>query len=263
MLDPWAWEHHRMRKRIVWLAGQRANLAEAACIHATAEQEYDFTRRVGVTAPVAIIPNGVPIPEAVPAAREAKHRRLLFLARIHEKKGVDVLLRAWCAVEHRFPDWELRIVGPDDGGHLPRMQALARQLGVERVTFAGRVPEERKGDEYREAEIYVLPTENENWGVSIADALALGVPAIVTKGAPWSGLETHECGWWIDKSVDALADCLDEALRCPPEDLRRRGARGRAWMERDYAWSRIGEMMDRTYRWLLEGGSPPAWVATD
>lgn len=261
-LDPWAFHHHSFRKRIVWLAGQKANFLASSCIHATADQEYGFIRELGLKPPVAIIPNGVDIPPLYQSMEETlRFRQLLFLARVHAKKGVDILLRSWRNVQDRFGDWELRIVGPDDRGYLPQMRKLAASLGARRVTFTGWIPEKEKTACLRRAELYVLPTHGENWGVSIADALAHGLPAIVGKGAPWSGLETHQCGWWIDNTVESVTECLKIAMALPAEELKLRGSRGRAWMAREFPWTRAAEMMNGTYRWLLDGGATPAWVA--
>ena len=261
-LDRWALRHHAWRKNILWRLGQRANLLAASCLHATADQEYGFFRELGLTAPVALIPNGVDIPPPRPEASsdDPGIKRLLFLARIHPKKGVDILLRAWRNVQERFSDWELLIVGPDDGGHLPKMQQLSASLGAKRVTFTGWIPETQKAASLYGAHIFILPTHGENWGVSVAEALAHGLPAIVSTGAPWSGLETHRCGWWIDNSVEAVTECLSSALALSPGELRSRGARGRAWMSEEFPWPKVGRMMHETYRWMLEGGTPPAWV---
>jgi len=262
-LDPWAFSHHRWRKSVVWFLGQKANLTSASCLHATAEQEYEFIRERGFTAPVAIIPNGVDVPELPPCpARTNGMRRLLFMARVHPKKGVDVLLEAWRNVQDRFRDWELHIAGPDDG-HLTTMIQLASELGTERVSFKGRIPDDEKSLYLRQSDIYILPTHNENWGVSIAEALAHGTPAIVGRGAPWSELTTRDCGWWIDNTVDAVTACLEQALCLEPAELEARGARGRAWMQEAFPWSKVGQMTDRLYRWLVEGGAVPDWVRTD
>jgi len=89
------------------------------------------------------------------------------------------------------------------------------------------------------------------------------LPVITTKGAPWSGLKDHGCGWWIDIGVAHLIDALKESMSKTPEELAEMGARGREWMEREFSWDRIGRMMYRTYEWLLEGGGKPEWVVTD
>ena len=262
-LARWALGRSSWRKRMMWVAFQRRAVLDSDCFHATAKAELESIRSLGLAAPVAVIPNGIDLPEAPPRRPAANaRRRLLFLGRIHPKKGIDVLLRAWRAVQDRFGDWELHVVGPDRGGHLGKMKALAASIGAEHVVFPGEVRGERKQQVYREADLFVLPTHSENFGVAVAEALAAGLPAIVSKGAPWSGLEENECGWWIDKGEGPLAECLREALDLSREALGEKGARGRAWMEREFSWARVGRMMTDTYRWLLGGGSAPAWVDT-
>lgn len=260
-MDPWAWRHHRFRKRVAMLIGQSAAIRATACFHATAPMEADFIRELGFRAPIAVVHNGVVIPNIDGSTpRVESGRTLLFLSRVHRKKGVDILLRSWRNVQDRFNDWNLCIVGPDCDGYLDEMKRLAASLGTQRVTFTGRVTEKEKREYYRRAELYVLPTHNENWGVTVADALAHGLPGIVSRGAPWSGLEQHRCGWWIDNTVESLTECLRVALAISPSGLAERGQRGREWMQREFSWASAGEMMAATYRWLLNGGAAPEWV---
>lgn len=262
-LDPWEFNNNKLQKRIAWFAGQKMNLAMSACLHATAPMECEHFRALGLKAPVAVIPNGVDIPDLTgfPLVRKDR-RRLLFLARIAPKKGVDLLLRAWRNVQAVFPDWELQIAGDPNGDYLGQMQSLAGELGVERTTFTCPVSEQAKWALYRNADLYVLATRGDNWAVSISDALSFGVPAIVSNQAPWEGLEIHDAGWWIDLSVDALSDCLRHALRLDASELAAMGQRGRQWMSREFSWNRVGIQMKATYEWLLSGGVRPDWVFT-
>jgi glycosyltransferase involved in cell wall biosynthesis len=209
--------------------------------------------------PVAIIPNGVDIP-LFKEAPASEVRTLLFLGRIHPIKGIDILLKAWQVVSPHYREWRLRLVGPDDGGYLRTMQALAAELGLDRVEFCGPLYGEAKLRAYQEADLFVLPTHSENFGVSVAEVLAAGTPAIVSKGAPWKGLETQGAGWWIDIGVDPLIACLEKALRCSSSELVSIGQRGRAWMEKEFSWPRIGQMMGQTYHWILQGDSVPPWI---
>jgi glycosyltransferase involved in cell wall biosynthesis len=179
---------------------------------------------------------------------------------VHPKKGVDHLLRAWRNVQEQYGDWELHIVGPDEDGYGHRMQSLSQQLGAERVHFAGPLYGDEKAEMYRTAELFVLPTKSENFGNVVAEALAQGVPVIVSKEAPWEALALHGCGWWHDVGEEPLTGVFRIALALSPETLREMGARGRAWMERELSWSRVGEMMHLTYQWVLGGGAVPDWV---
>jgi glycosyltransferase involved in cell wall biosynthesis len=208
---------------------------------------------------VAIIPNGVDIPSLMPTLRDDS-RTLLYLGRIHPIKGLDMLLPAWRVVQDRFPDWRLRIVGPGNGGYLAEVKRLASELRLERVEFAGPLHGDAKWQAYRQADLFVLPTYSENFGMSVAEALAAGTPAIVTKGAPWAGLENQRAGWWIDIGLDPLVACMEDALARSSSDLVAMGQCGREWMAAEYSWARVGQQMKDTYRWLLEGAHKPEWV---
>ena len=135
-LSAWAMANGSRVKRLFWPTVQRPSLAATTCFHITAKSECADIRRFGFRQPVCVIPNGVDIRPLL-AKADHNHRTLLFLGRIHPIKGVDILLRAWGAVMQRYPDWCLRIVGPDNDGYLPRMKRLATGLAVERVTFSG------------------------------------------------------------------------------------------------------------------------------
>ena len=258
-LSQWAMQSGSALKRIFWPLVQRPSLAAVSCFHATAKSEYEDIRRMGFRQPVAIIPNGVDMPDLVPKP-ENDFRTLLFLSRIHPVKGLDKLLPAWRAVQDRFGDWRLRIVGPDNRGYLAQMQRLAAELGLERIEFVGPLYGDDKMLAYGQADLFVLPTYSENFGMSVAEALAAGTPAIVTKGAPWEGLEQHGCGWWIDIGVDALVACLEDAMSRSHDELAEMGLQGRSWMEAEYSWKQIGRKTTETYQWILHGGPKPGWV---
>jgi len=262
-LSPVALRISRLRKHVMWWFGQRKAVRESDCLHATSEAEYRDIRRAGLLAPVAVIPNGIDLPPMVREETPAggRPRRLLFLARVHPIKGVDALLRAWRQVQAEYPEWELHIVGPADSpSYLNTLRALASDLGVCRAEFAGPTYGPAKSRAFRNSDLYVLPTHSENFGITIAEALAHGVPVITTHGAPWAGLQEHGCGWWIERGSGPLAACMREVLARSPAELRQCGERGRVWMDRDFSWSRIARMTRDTYFWLLGGGSPPDWV---
>jgi glycosyltransferase involved in cell wall biosynthesis len=265
MLAPAALQFSRLKKRACWVLLQGSALRQAACIHATSEQEYEEIRAFGVTRPVAIVPNGIDLPELsrMPELHVASGRTVLSLGRIHPKKGLDRLLHAWARVEAVHPAWRLRIIGPAERGHASELQALASALGLTRVSIEGPLYGDHKTEAYYRADLFVLPTLNENFGLTVAEALAAGTPVIATKGAPWSGLEDEGCGWWIDHGVEPLAAALSRAMEMPREALKAMGARGRAWMARDFSWDRVARDMLDMYRWLALGAAPPATVRFD
>jgi glycosyltransferase involved in cell wall biosynthesis len=251
------------RKRVVWALGQRAALAGAAALHATSESERDEIRAAGLAAPVAVIPNGVDIPEAPPPRPAGGPHTALSLGRIHPKKGLDTLLAAWARVETDHPQWRLRIVGPAEDGHDAELRAFAGSLGLQRVTIEGPVWGAEKAALYAASELFVAPTRSENFGLTVAEALAAAMPAICTTGAPWSELQSEQCGWWVDQGPDALTLALSDALGRPTADLATMGDRGRALVARRYGWARVAEDMAALYGWLVAGGDRPAFVHLD
>jgi glycosyltransferase involved in cell wall biosynthesis len=262
MLSERAMQNGSLVKRLFWPLVQKPALAATSCFHATAESEYEDIRRLGFRQPVAVIPNGIDIPGDV-TKQSGDLRTLLFLGRVHPSKGLDMLLPAWKAVQDRFPDWRLSIAGPDNDGHSAQMQDLAQRLQLKRIEFVGAVRGKAKWDTYRNADLFVLPTYSENFGMTVAEALASSVPAIVSKGAPWQGLEKHQAGWWTDVGVEPLVACLNDALSRPPHQLEAMGQRGRAWMQAEFSWRQVGYMMAKTYDWILSGGEKPGWVIED
>lgn len=264
-LAQWPLNNRKIAKIIMWRLFQQRALALTDCFHATSEAEYIDIRRAGFSAPVSIIPNGIDIPDMKQSKSNniISKRQLLFLARIHPVKGVEYLIRAWRSIQTEFLNWELKIVGPDNEGHLEFIKNLCCELGVERVVFCGPVYDIEKSRTYSQADLYVLPTHSENFGITIAEALSHCLPIITTKGAPWEGLEANNCGWWIDVGVEPLIESLKIALAESPEKLKERGKRGRAWMERDFSWAEVGRKMVRTYEWILDGGEVPGWVRLD
>lgn len=258
-LSRWAMGSGSLVKKIFWPLVQRPALESAACFHATAYSEYEDIRRLGFRQPVAIIPNGIDIP-ILSEKKSAITRTLLFLGRIHPVKGLEMLLPAWKTLQHSFPDWQLKIIGPDNRGHLGKMIELSNALGLQRIEFCGPRYGEAKNQAYADADLFVLPTYSENFGMAVAEALAAGTPAVVTKGAPWAGLERQGAGWWVDINVQALTVGLGAAMSKDRNELLRMGKNGKTWMEAEYSWPEIGKRMTRTYEWMLRGGSAPDWI---
>ena len=262
MLAPAALAFSRWRKRAFWALLQGPIIRRAACIHATSEQEFEEIRGLGLANPVAIIPNGIDLPELAwsQSAAPAIERIVLSLGRIHPKKGLARLVRAWSKVEARYPAWRLRIAGPPERGHDNELRALAVSLGLTHVSVEGPIYGEAKTSAYRCADVFVLPTLNENFGLTVAEALAAGTPVISTKGAPWSGLEREGCGWWIEQGIDPLAAALARVMALPREPLKTMGDKGRKWMARDFSWDCVGRSMLDLYLWLARHAEPPATI---
>ena len=264
-LSDYALARSKWKKRLIGWYGQYATMRAADMWVATAESEYEDIRKAGYPQPVAILPNGIDLPSGDIGDKKVKvdgaRRRMFFLSRIHPKKNVEMLLRCWSRLERFFPDWDLSIVGPDKNNpYASKMKELVVQLSCQRVTFEG----ELKGDaKYRfmaEADCEVLPTHSENFGMVVAEALAVGTPVICSYGAPWKGLNTERCGWWVPTEESTLEDAMKDAMSRPCEELAAMGSRGRKWMKRDFDWNAIGCKMKVAYEWLLGKGDRPEWV---
>lgn len=260
MLGPAALRFSSRRKQIFWTLLQNRAVRSAACLHATSEQELLDIRAFGLSNPVAIVPNGVDVSSSLEPKHSKGDRRctLLYLGRLHPKKGLDLLVDAWKTIAPTHPEWSLEIVGPVDSTY-------ARSLGerltrIPRARLAGPLYGLDKAAAYRQADLFVLPTLNENFAMTVAEALAQGTPAVATKGAPWSGLERHGCGWWVDGEVDALATALVEAMAAGPARLAAMGEAGRDWMRRDFDWDIVAQSMACVYRWLSGAGPKPSCV---
>lgn len=261
-LSVWALAHSKWRKKLLWPLQKRV-LERADLLHATSEDEYEDIRRAGFKPPVLVAPNGIDLPVLAERQTGQSMRTLLFLSRLHPIKGLENLLDAWSVLEKSHPNWQLRIVGPGDAIYITSLQARASGYGLHRVEFTGPLYAEDKSAAYRNANLFVLPTHSENFGMAVAEALSHECPAIVSHGAPWSGLEHEGCGWWIANDVDSLSSTLDTAMSLPAAELHAMGARGRAWMQRDFSWDAIAQEMEAAYRWTVEGGPIPACIRVD
>ena len=254
-VSSWALGHSRRVKALAWPVQRRA-LTRADLLHATSLVERDELRALGLRSPIVVIPNGIDVPASAEPPVAKFGRTLLFLSRIHPKKGIDTLLQAWAKLEAMHPDWSLVVAGKGDVAHVAHVEQLALGLGLKRVMFPGALYGDAKAATYANADLFVLPTHSENFGMVVAEALAHGCPAVVTQGAPWQGLDAHRCGWWIEPGGDALFASLDAAMRLPIAERHIMGANGRAWMQQEFGWEAIARRMARAYAWIVDGGPP-------
>lgn len=262
-MTQWAMANGSAIKRLFWPMVQKPALQNVTCFHATASSEYEDIRRLGFKQPVAVIPNGIDLPESVAQKNPCGDRKLLFLGRIHPQKGLEMLLNVWQKIEPLFPDWSLQIVGEDNNLHGQRFKDQVKELGLSRVKFSGSLFGEDKLAAYQRADLFVLPTFSENFAMAVAEALACSTPVVVTKGAPWSQLESENAGWWPDVGEDALLSALQNAMSLSSEELNQMGNNGRQWMRRDFAWNQIAIEMCQMYEWLLGNADCPDFVVLD
>ena len=248
-LEPWALRHRGWKKKLALELYQKRVFSKASMIVATASQELESIRRLGIGTPVAVIPNGVDIPPVL-SHSQVGGRKFLYLSRIHPIKGIPDLVSAWALV--RQPGWCIVIAGPDEDGHLEEIRAQIDTLSLgSDFEFTGLVTGDRKEALFAEADVFVLPTYSENFGIAVAEALARGVPVITTTGAPWADIETWCCGWWVQPGVDGVASAMVAAMNTPREELSEMGQRGVQLVKKKYSWDQIGRDALEAYQWML------------
>ena len=263
MMSRWAMSHQRMKKSIIWQLYQKSDLSSAAGFFATSELESNEIRDLGFRQPIAIIPNGMDWPKHLNRTSMEKRnpsiRTMLFLSRIHPKKGLENLLRAWQQVAPT--GWRLKIVGNDEDNYLPSLQSLAHQLGLDQnVIFAGPASDETKWDHYRDADVFALPSFSENFGIVIAEAMAMGVPVITTTQTPWAAIEKGDFGWWVSPETDAIASAVHEATSASNEHLRCMGQAAKQYVADHFQWPMIARQSVLFYQWMIDGGVRPDFV---
>ncbi len=268
MLEPWSLKRSIFKKQLAWFLYESKNLNSANIFHAASTAEAQSIRSLRFQQPIALIPHGVDLPdlknqpdreiltEAFPELSET--RWLLFLSRLHPKKGLDNLLYVWHKLAVKFSDWHLVIAGPDLINYQPKLESLIAEFGLEkRVTFTGMLSGEKKAAAFANADLFVLPTHSENFGNVVPESLAYAVPVITTKGTPWEDLNTYKCGWWIENNQQALAEALTEGMQMSSQLRKDMGMKGRYLVETKYSWESVGQDMASVYRWVLNGGTPP------
>jgi glycosyltransferase involved in cell wall biosynthesis len=263
MLEEWALRHNSHKKMIAMALYQRNDLKSVDLFVATSEMEAQSIRRIGLRQPVAIIPNGVELPKIDSKKTFAKKEdglRILFLSRVHKKKGLLNLIRALSSVA--LNNATVTIAGPDEGGHLSEVMELASRLRVKKsINYVGHKDGDEKKELFQNSDVCILPSFSENFGIVVAEALAFGMPVITTTGTPWSVLAQEGCGWWVEPSVEGIKSALEDALSKDRAELRRMGEKGREVIKR-YNYDEIAIDMCATYRWLLKQGQKPACVIT-
>lgn len=244
MLSPWSMNHKWWKKRLAWYLYAKRDLKNAKAIHATSELELNELRALGIRQPIILIPNGVNMMDfGGDQSRSSDRPYFLFMSRVHQKKGIDLLLRVWQKINPE--GWDLVIAGPDEQGIMERTKLPPN------VRYVGAVSGLMKNQLLKDAACFVLPTYSENFGVVVAESLMASVPVITTHGAPWAGLLSNQCGWWIPLSDQTLMDSMQQAMSTPPEDLKCMGERGRVWVSDQFSWPAIGIQMAHAYRWVL------------
>jgi glycosyltransferase involved in cell wall biosynthesis len=272
MLDPGALRLSRWKKRLAELLFEKGHLHEAACIHALSEEEGRSIRAYGVRNPICVVPNGIDLPEeagggqppwAATALENAKV--LLYMGRLHPKKGLPNLLRGWAAARACAPgpsrSWHLCIAGWDQEGHVAELRRLRADLEVrESVHLIGPQFGAAKDAALRRASAFILPSRSEGLPMAVLEAFAYRLPVLMTPACNLEPGFSAGAALRIDPEPASIADGLECLFELNRSDATAMGVAGRKLVETRYCWKEIGAQMRAVYDWILGGGASPATV---
>jgi glycosyltransferase involved in cell wall biosynthesis len=269
-LEPWSYQQKYWKKRAFFVAILRPLLDNASCIHVTSRDEMNSCMALGLKGPFAIIPNGINPDDFgnLPASAAAEQTWpclkgksvVLFLSRLSKEKGLDMLLRIWPNISHRYPEAMLVIAGPDDRGYEKIVRKMIRDGQLSQNTLlAGSVIGRQKLMLYSRSDVFVLPSYSENFGNVVAEALACGIPVITTKGTPWEDIEKYDCGRWVPVNEGAIEDALILLLNMTSTVRKAMGKRGRDLINNRYTWDISAGKMIAVYKCILEGKNIPLY----
>jgi glycosyltransferase involved in cell wall biosynthesis len=247
MLEPWILAHNPLKKKLGLFLYQNKAIRNADHLHATALMEKQSIRNLGYKNNLTIIPNGIDLSEIKKKKEFYGSKKIIFLSRIHPKKGIELLLEAWRKSDTH--GWSLEIAGNGDANYIQNL--IQSSNDINNVHFVGAKYGEEKWDFLRSADIMILPTHSENFGIVVAEALAVGLPVITTKGTPWEDLNIHHCGWWIDLSVASLSNILSTVFLTDTNELRILGENGMKLIEDKYNIKQIGIDIKKLYIKIL------------
>jgi len=261
MMTEWSWHHHRWRKQLALRLIHPGALAAVRGWHATSAEEVTDIAARGFTQPACLAPNGVESPTDADNAAAAEHWHqvcpestqrpvALFYSRFHRKKRVLELIDLW--IEQGPRDWLLLLAGiPQDYSVEELEDYVLRSLGAGRVRVFDGI---NQPPPYAVASLFLLPSHSENFGQAIVEALAHGVPALVTDTTPWTALNDNRGGWCVPWSAypAALAAAVAEA----PDQLRARGELARAFVLREYSWEKPARALLEFYEKLKNPAAP-------
>lgn len=235
------------------------DLNHAACVHVTCKDEMKYCRQLGVTSPIAVIPNPIEIKEYT-IKKKDNIFRLGYLGRLSPRKNVESLIYAFNELKDFSKDTELLIIGGGDDKYERFLKNEVKRLGLNNVRFTGFLSGTEKDEAIASVSVLAMPSEFENLGNVILEGLIRGIPCIATKGSPWEELETYKCGWWVDFNQNAITEAVKEAMRTSVETLNEMGKRGRQLMENNYSIDAIAYKMKGLYDWVCTKKCKPQYL---
>ena len=272
MLEPWALNHSSWKKKLAGFLFEYKNLRQAACLHALCQAEADNFRRFGLNNPIAVIPNGVDADEFKPPSNDAVlekfpdlggRRHILFLSRLHPKKGLDNLLQVWKKMAPDFKDWQLLIAGSGDPAYENDLKALSTDLVSNKsVMFLGSIYGEDKKNILASSDVFILPSFSEGFSVAILEAAAAGLPVLLTRECNFPELAKAHAAIEISPDASGIEQGIRQMLELTDEKRQTMGQHGQQLVKKSYSWPAIAEQMCRVYDWLAGTAAMPETVKT-
>jgi len=270
MLDEWALANSKWKKKIVECIFERAHLERASVLVALCESELKSIRAYGLKNPIAVIPNGVALPDlSLPIERccwDGETRKaLLFVGRVHPKKGLQLLIQAWAKLKKSDPsistEWFVAIAGDGDADHLNELKESVRELELsDDIQFLGPIYAESKVAALRQASAFILPSYSEGLPMSVLEAWAYELPSLITPECNLPDGFVSNSAIQIETEVDSIATAINEMAGFSDDKRLAMGRRARALVCEKYTWQSVSEQMASVYRWLLNKAERPSCV---
>lgn len=263
MLEPWSLRQKKWKKKLGLKLYQFKDLEKAACIFTTADMEAQHVRELGIKTPISIIPNGIET-EGYPCrtSMEGVKKQILFLSRIHVKKGIEILIEAFSHLHEEFKDWNVVVVGNGEQDYIDSLKLKVKSLGLEDCfKILPPVYGKDKVKLYQESSIFCLPSYSENFGMVIAEAMSCGVPVITTTGTPWEHINTSiplgkgrgetPIGWCVELSVENIESTLRKAMSLDPSILYEMGQRGNQLIQDTYNYHSVAKKTKELFECIV------------
>lgn len=249
MLETWSLKQGELKKKLALFTYQGYLFRLTDTFHVTADEESKSLSMIVPKNRNVVIPNGI----HTSSFRDANHllnseeRTILFLSRIHQKKGIEMLVNAWDSLASNWPNWKVRIVGDGDKTYIESLKRLIIKKNVTNITVEGPLYGEDKIEAYASCDLFVLPTYSENFGIVIAEALASSVPVVTTTGTPWSEIATWNCGEYIEPNLNALINALEKWMEFTPESRMKAGLIGKRLIQTKYSLEFVAQSFEKLY----------------